>query len=165
MIDGLYSGLRFRTFNVLDGFNREILAIEVDTSLPSRRLVRVFEQLKAERGLLDILRTDNGPEFLGEAFADWCRYQGILLNYIEPGKPSQNAYIERFNRSYRQEVLDTSLFRDLEEVRGISWAWMLEYNEECDHDSLHGRTPAEAFTKPKVLLLRFLLGGKAYAIF
>jgi len=144
MSDGLYSGLRFRTFNVLDDFNRESLAIEIDTSLPSRRLVRVFEQLKAERGLPDILRTDNGPEFLGEAFTDWCRYNGILLAYIEPGKPNQNAYIERFNRSYRQEVLDTWLFRDLDEVREISWAWMLEYNEERDHDSLNGRTPAEA---------------------
>ena len=107
MSDGLYSGLRFRTFNVLDDFNRESLAIEISTSLPSRWLVRVFEQLKAERGLPDILRTDNGPEFLGEAFTDWCRYNGILLDCIEPGKPNQNAYIERFNRSCRQEVLDT----------------------------------------------------------
>lgn len=107
MSDGLYSGLRFRTFNVLDDFNRESLAIETDTSLPSRRLVRVFEQFKAERGLPGILRTDNGPEFLGEAFTDWCRYNGILLDYIQPGKPNQNAYIERFNRSYWQEVLDT----------------------------------------------------------
>lgn len=144
MSDGLYSGLRFRTFNVLDDFKRESLAIEIDTSLPSRRLVRVFEQLKAERGLPDILRTDSGPEFLGEAFTDWCRYNGILLDYIEPGKLNQNAYIERFSRSYRQEVLDTWLFRDLDEVREISWAWMLEYNEERDHDSLNGRTPTEA---------------------
>jgi len=127
----------------LDDFNREALAIEIDTSLPSPRLVRVFEQLKMERGLPDVLRTDNGPEFLGEVFTDWCQDNGMLLDYIEPGKPNQNAYIERFNRSYREEVLDTWLFRDLDEVRNISWAWMLEYNEERDHDSLDGLTPAE----------------------
>ena len=127
MSDALYNGVRFRTFNVLDDFNREALAIEIDTSLPSRRLVRVFEQLKAERGLPDVLRTDNGPEFLGEAFVEWCEANGILIDYIEPGKPNQNAYIERFNRSYREEVLDAWLFRDLDEVRELSWAWMLEY--------------------------------------
>jgi len=67
----------------------------------------------------------------------------LMIDYIEPGKPNQNAYIERFNRSYRTEVLDTWLFHDLDEVREMSWAWMLEYNEERDHDSLGGRTPAE----------------------
>jgi len=145
--DALYNGVRFRTFNVLDDFNREALAIEIDTSLPSARLVRVFEQLKEERGLPDVLRTDNGPEFLGEVFTDWCEKNGVMIDYIEPGKPNQNAYIERFNRSYRTEVLDTWLFRDLDEVREITWAWMLEYNEERDHDSLGGMTPAEALEK------------------
>lgn len=144
MSDALYNGVWFRTFNVLDDFNREALAIEIDSSLPSRRLVRVFEQLKAERGLPDVLRTDNGPEFLGEAFLSWCEANGILIDYIEPGKPNQNAYIERFNRSYREEVLDTRLFRTLDEVRELTWAWMLEYNEERDHDGLNGLTPAEA---------------------
>jgi len=150
MSDALYNGVRFRTFNVLDDFNREALAIEVDTSLPSLRLVRVFEQLRAERGLPDVLRTDNGPEFLGEAFVSWCEAHGVLLDYIEPGKPNQNAYIERFNRSYREEVLDTWLFRTLDEVRELSWAWMLEYNEERDHDGLGGLTPAEALQQTRV---------------
>ena len=148
--DALYHGMRFRTFNVLDDFNREVLAIEIDTSLPSARLVRVFEQLKAERGLPDVLRTDNGPEFLGECFTHWCHQNGVMIDYIEPGKPNQNAYIERFNRSYRTEVLDTWLFRDLDEVREITWAWMLEYNEERDHDSLDGMTPIEALENAKV---------------
>ena len=142
--DALYSGTRFRTFNVLDDFNREVLAIEVDTSLPSARLVRVFEQLKAERGLPETLRTDNGPEFLGQCFTQWCSDNGITIDYIEPGKPNQNAYIERFNRSYRTELLDTWLFKDLDEVRAMTWAWMLEYNQERDHDSLGGMTPIEA---------------------
>lgn len=150
MSDALCNGVRFRTFNVLDDFNREALAIEIDTSLPSQRLVRVFEQLKAERGLPDVLRTDNGPEFLGAAFVSWCEANGVLIDYIEPGKPNQNAYIERFNRSYREEVLDTWLFRHLDEVREISWAWMLEYNEERDHDGLGGLTPDEALQQARV---------------
>lgn len=99
MSDALYHGIRFRTSNVLDDFNREALAIEVDTSLPSLRLVRIFGQLRAERGLPGVLRTNNGPEFLGEAFVSRFEAHGILIDYIEPGKPNQNAYIERFNRS------------------------------------------------------------------
>ena len=150
MSDALSNGVRFRTLNVLDDFNREVLAIEIDTSLPSLRLVRVFEQLKTERGLPRVLRTDNGPEFLGDAFTSWCGAHGILIDYIEPGKPNQNAYIERFNRSYREEVLDTWLFRNLDEVRELTWAWMLEYNEVRDHDGLGGLTPAEALEHAKV---------------
>jgi len=153
MSDALYNGVRFRTFNVLDDFNREILAIEIDTSLPSERLVRVFGQLKEERGLPDVLRTDNGPEFLGEVFVSWCEANGIFIDYIEPGKPNQNAFIERFNRSYRNEVLDTWLFRNLDEVRELSWAWMLEYNEERDHDGLGGLTPAEVLQNVRVSTL------------
>jgi len=140
----LYNGVRFRTFNVLDDFNREALAIEIDTSLPSVRLVRVFEQLKEERGLPDVLRTDNVQNSWGRSLPNWCEKNNVMIDYIEPGKPNQNAYIKRFNRSYRTEVLDTWLFRDLDEVREITWAWMLEYNEERDHDSLGGMTPAEA---------------------
>jgi putative transposase len=150
MSDALYNGVRFRTFNVLDDFNREALAIEIDTSLPSTRLVRVFEQLKAERGLPDVLRTDNGPEFLGETFVRWCKAHGIFIDYIEPGKPNQNAYIERFNKSYRNEVLNTWLFRTLDEVRELTWAWMLEYNEDRDHDGLGGLTPIEALQQARV---------------
>lgn len=150
MSDALYGGTRFRTFNVLDDFNREALAIEIDTSLTSERLIRVFEQLKAERGLPDMLRTDNGPEFLGTVFTDWCKGNGIFIDYIEPGKPNQNAYIERFNRSYRNEVLDAWLFANLDEVREMTWNWMLEYNEERDHDGLGGLTPAEALENVRV---------------
>ena len=153
MSDALYNGVRFRTFNVLDDFNREALAIEIDTSLPSERLVRVFEQLKEERGLPDVLRTDNGPEFLGEIFVSWCKENGVMLDYIEPGKPNQNAFIERFNRTYRNEVLNTWLFRNLDEVREITWAWMLEYNEERDHDGLGGLTPAEVLANAKISTL------------
>ena len=150
MSDALYRGSRFRTFNVLDDFNREALAIEIDTSLTSLRLIRVFEQLKEERGLPDILRTDNGPEFLGLEFTGWCETNGIFIDYIEPGKPNQNAYIERFNRSYRTEVLDVYLFANLDEVREITWQWMQEYNEERGHDALGKLTPLEFYQQAKV---------------
>jgi putative transposase len=151
MSDTLYGGTRFRTFNVLDDFNREALAIEIDTSLTSERLIRVFDQLETERGLPNMLRTDNGPEFLGGVFTQWCEDHGVFIDYIEPGKPNQNAYIERFNRSYRNEVLDTWLFRNLDEVREITWHWMMEYNEERDHDGLGGLTPAEVLERANVL--------------
>ncbi len=98
-----------------------MLAIEIDTSLTSARLVRVFEQLEQERGLPEMVRTDNGPEFLGAEFTQWCKAHGIFIDYIEPGKPNQNAYIERFNRTYRTEVLSVYLFSSLDEVREITW--------------------------------------------
>jgi transposase InsO family protein len=85
--------------NKNDDFNREPVVIEIDTSLRSERMVRVFERLKVERGLADMLRVDNSPEFLGQVFVDWCQANGVLIDYIEPGKPNQNALIERFNRS------------------------------------------------------------------
>lgn len=97
-----------------------------------------------KRGLPDVLRTDYGPEFLGETFVSWCAANGILIDDIEPGKPNQIAYIERFNRSYRVEVLNAWLFRTLDEVRELTWVWLLEYNEEHDHDGLGEMTPAEA---------------------
>jgi len=141
MSDMLYQGPRFRLFNVLDDFNREAVAIEADTSLRSSRLVRIFERLKDERGLPDLLRVDNGPEFLGQIFVDWCQEHGILINYIEPGKPNQNAFIERFNRSLRNEVLDLYLFRNLAEVREVISQWRKQYNEDRPHDALGGLPP------------------------
>lgn len=143
--DALYCGRRFRTFNIIDDFNREAVAIEIDTSITSRRLIRVFEQIQEQRGLPAVLRVDNGPEFLGEAFIDWAREQGMHVQHIQPGKPNQNAYIERFNRTYREELLDTYLFSTLDEVRELTYRWLIEYNEERPHDSLGDRTPLECF--------------------
>lgn len=142
--DALSNGRRFRTFNVVDDFNREALHIEIDTSLTSPRLVRVFERLRDQHGLPQVLRTDNGPEFLGEIFTAWAKEAGMAIQYIQPGKPNQNAYVERFNRTYREELLDQYLFSNLDDVREATYWWMLEYNEERPHDSLGDRTPAEA---------------------
>jgi putative transposase len=143
--DTLCDGRRFRTLNVVDDFNREALHIEVDTSLTSARLVRVFEQLRTDRGLPQVLRTDNGPEFLGGAFTSWAKHAGMAIQYIQPGKPNQNAYIERFNRTYRDELLDQYLFMSLDDVREATWWWMREYNEERPHDALGYHTPHEAY--------------------
>lgn len=143
MADALVCGRRFRTFNVVDDFNREALHIEVDTSISSLRLVRIFEYLKEHHGLPQVLRTDNGPEFLGDAFVQWAKANGMAIQYIQPGKPNQNAYIERFNRTFREEVLDQHLFQRIDDVREAAWWWMIEYNEERPHDSLGDMTPSE----------------------
>lgn len=143
MSDALYSGTRFRVLNIIDEGVREVLDIVVDTSITSQRLVRVFEQLKRDRGVPSRIRCDNGPEMTSEAFTSWCRSQGVEIDYITPGKPNQNAYIERFNRSFRNEVLDPHIFSNLAEVRELSWAWMLSYNEERPHESLGNIPPAD----------------------
>jgi putative transposase len=131
---------------VVDDFNREVLHIEVDTSLNSGRLVRVFEQLKREHRLPQVLRSDNGPEFLGEAFTQRAKLNGVALRYIQPGKPNQNAFIERFNRTFREEVLDQHLFARLEDAREAAHWWMIDYNEIRPHDSLSGMSPVECRT-------------------
>ncbi len=145
--DALYAGKRFRTFNVLDDFNREILAIEIDTSLTGRRLIRIFLRLQGFRGLPEVLRVNKGPEFLYHELVDWAGSAGMRIQYIQPGKPNQNAYVERFNRAYRNEVLDLYLFDNLEEVREKTYWWMIDYNEERSHDSLEDMTPAEYMEK------------------
>lgn len=143
MADALACGRRFRTFNVIDDFNREALHIEVDTSITSVRLIRIFEHLRRERGLPQVLRTDNGPEFLGEAFTQWAKSHGMAIQYIQPGKPNQNAYIERFNRTFREDVLDPHLFLRIDDIREAAHWWMIDYNEQRPHDSLGDLTPCE----------------------
>ena len=142
MSDSLYQGRRFRTLNILDESVREALAIEIDTSLPAQRVVRTLQQLEAWRGLPKAIRLDNGPELTSQYLADWCQDKGIELRFIQPGKPNQNAFIERFNRSYRTEVLNNWLFTSLDEVREITHQWLQSYNEERPHDALGSLPPA-----------------------
>jgi putative transposase len=143
MGDSLVSGRRFRTLNIIDDFNRECLAIEIDTSLPSARVIRVLDNLSARRGYPRQLRTDNGPEFLAERIGDWAEQHGVYWDYIEPGKPAQNGYIERFNRTYREDVLDAYLFYTLKEARTITAEWVPIYNEERPHAALDGLAPIQ----------------------
>ena len=141
MSDSLASGRSFRTLNIIDDFNREGLWIEIDTGLPSTRVIRVLEYLADCRGLPHYLRSDNGPEFIAKALADWAQAHQITLDFIEPGKPAQNAYIERFNRSYREEVLDMYLFSSLNQVRSQTETWLHTYNCIRPHDALDGMPP------------------------
>jgi putative transposase len=148
MSDTLLCGRRFRTFNVLDDFNREAMHIEVDTSITSERLISVFERLQSERGLPQVLSTDNGPEFLGEAFTDWAKYASMAIQYIQTGKPNQNAYIERFNRTFLDELLNEHLFATLDDVReAMNW-WMIEYKAARPHGALDDLTPVKARLQP-----------------
>ena len=143
MSDSLMNGQRFRTFNVLDDFSREILAIEVDTNLPSARVIRVLDRITAWRGYPAKLRMDNGPEFISVELAGWAEQHGVELEFIQPGKPTQNSYIERFNRTFRDEVLNYYVFSRLSEVRDIVDNWVIEYNEQRPHKSLGNLTPEE----------------------
>lgn len=143
MGDALWHGRRFRTFNVVDDFNREGLAIEVDLNLPAPRVVRVLERVAAWRGYPRKLRLDNGPELVALALAEWAESHGVKLEFIEPGKPMQNGFIERFNRSYREAVLDMYIFQTLSEVREQTESWLREYNEERPHEALGNLTPRE----------------------
>ena len=146
MSDALFCGRRFRTFNVVDDYNREALAIEVDLSLPAPRVIRVLERIVAWRGYPAKIRMDNGPEFVSAALAEWADEHAVQLEFIQPGKPTQNSYIERFNRTYRTEVLDMYAFRRLTEVREITNHWLRQYNEERPHDALGKLTPREYLT-------------------
>jgi putative transposase len=143
MCDSLSNGRTFRTLNVIDDFNREALWIEVDTSLPAERVVRVLEQLLDWRGKPTRIRMDNGPELISQRMESWAKDHHIELLHIQPGKPAQNAYIERFNRTYREEVLDAYLFDDLEEVRTITERWLEDYNTIRPHEALQGLPPRQ----------------------
>jgi putative transposase len=141
MHDSLASGRPFRTFNVIDDYNREALAIEIDTSLPAMRVVRALDAIAAWRRFPQRLRSDNGPEFISHQLEAWAETNHVLLDFIQPGKPAQNAYMERFNRTYREEVLDLYLFTTLTEARVITEEWLEEYNAIRPHEALGGLTP------------------------
>lgn len=141
MSDSLESGRTIRTLNIMDDFNREALCIEIDTSLPALRVIRMLDMLASWRGYPEQLRIDNGPELTSQILAAWAEDHHVTLAFIEPGKPAQNGFIERFNRTYREEILDAYLFSSLSEAREITYAWMEEYNAIRPHESLQGLPP------------------------
>lgn len=143
MSDALWCGRKFRTFNVIDDFNREVLAIEIDLNLPAQRIIRVMDRVASWRGYPLKIRMDNGPELTSVRLAEWAENNGVELEFIQPGKPTQNSFVERFNRTYREEVLDMYVFSRLSEVRNITEDWLIEYNEERPHESLGNMTPTE----------------------
>ena len=143
MSDILTHGAKFRTLNVIDDYNREGLLVSASHSLPATRVTLLIDPMAVDRGYPDMIRVDNGPEFRSKIFREWALKRGILLNYIQPGKPAQNGFIERFNRTYREDILDMNIFHSLRQVNEISQEWLISYNEERPHESLAGLPPVQ----------------------
>jgi len=139
---GFADGRSIRTLNVLDDFNREGLCIEVDFSLPAERVVRSLNQIIEWRGQPQAIRVDNGPEYVSGKLMEWAEKRNIRLEYIQPGKPQQNAYIERYNRTVRGEWLSQCIFETIEEAQDQATEWLWTYNNERPNMGIGGITPA-----------------------
>lgn len=144
MHDQLSDGRNFRLFNVIDDYRREGLAIEAGFSLPTVRVIRVLNQLLEWRKRPSVIRCDNGSEFTSHEFVRWAKQQGIRIEYIQPGKPQQNAYIERANRTIRYSWLSKHLFETLEEVQDYATEWLWFYNHKRPHKANGGKPPLMA---------------------
>jgi putative transposase len=145
--DALVSGRKFRTLNLMDGYTRQALAIEVDTSLPGARVVRVLERLRLEHGAPERIQVDNGPEFISQVVDQWAYEHGVALHFIRPGKPTDNGRIESFNGKFRDECLRQFWFVNLVEARERIEAWRIDYNQVRPHSSLGYQTPQEFAAK------------------
>jgi len=143
MSDSLSDGRRVRMFNVIDDYNREALAVEPGLSFPATRVTRVLNQLEEEIGLPRAIRVDNGPEFISKEFTAWCERRAIEIRYIQLGKPMQNGFIERFNRTLREDVLDAYWFEDLEQLGIIAEKWRYDYNFYHPHKALEYKAPCQ----------------------
>ena len=141
--DRLEDGRRFRVLTMIDDYSRECPALVADTSLPGMRVVEVLDRLAETRGLPQRITIDHGPEFAGSALEAWAYRRGVQLHFIEPGHPTQNAYVERFNGKVRDECLNEHWFTTLEEARHLIEVWRQDYNTVRPHSSLGDRTPAE----------------------
>ncbi len=146
MSDALSTGRKLRVLNIMDDCTRESLAAYADFSIPAQKVVSVLEDIITERGKPEQIRVDNGPEFLSNVFKEWCRKHEIEIKYIQPGKPMQNGYIERLNKTFREDILDAYQFDTLEEVRILSDEWQFNYNYYHPHKSLNRKTP-DAFRR------------------
>jgi putative transposase len=143
MHDQMQDGRSFRLFNVIDDFNREALGMEVDLSLPAQRVIRVLQQIIEWRGKPAVIRCDNGPENISHALRQWANDWGIALQYIQPGNPQQNAYVERFNRTVRYEWLSQYYWQSIDQVQDFATQWMWSYNHERPNMALGGLTPKQ----------------------
>lgn len=143
MADALWPGRKFRTVNIINEFNREGLRIEIDTSLPAAQVTRALNELVAIRGTPLSIRLANGPGFIAHALAAWARSKGIALTHIQPGRPTKNAYVEHFNRTYRTEVLDCHVFDSSQEVRDMTDDRRPRYNHHRPHDVLRSVPPVD----------------------
>jgi putative transposase len=143
MSDALMNGRRFRTVNVIDDSNREALGIKAGFSLPAERVTEFLDEIAERRGYPKELRVDNGPENISSVMSNWAANNDVIIKFIQPGKPAQNGYIERFNRTYREEVLDMNLFHDITHVQAITDDWLVKYNRKRPHESLGNLTPCQ----------------------
>lgn len=143
MHDVLDNGRKFRVLNIIDDFNREAIVVDPQHSYTSERVVNLLDYIVSYRGKPNSIRVDNGSEFIAHAFRNWCAEKQIEIQYIQPGKPTQNAYIERFNRLYREDVLDAYIFDHINQVQEISESWRIDYNEYHPHKSLLGLSPRQ----------------------
>lgn len=143
MHDSLSDGRHYRLFNVIDDFNREALGMEIDVSLPADRVIRALNQIIEWRGKPQQIRCDNGPEYISFALKRWAEKRGIHIQFIEPGNPQQNAYIERYNRTVRYDWLGQYLFDTLDEVRDFATRWLWTYNHERPNMGIGGITPMQ----------------------
>ena len=143
MHDQLGDGRSFRAFNVIDDFNREGLCIEVDFSLPAPRVIRSLDQIIEWRGAPRAIRCDNGPEYISDLLGSWAVEHNIELQFIQPGNPQQNAYVERYNRTVRYDWLSQHIFTSIEEVQAGATNWLWTYNNERPNMALGGITPKQ----------------------
>jgi len=141
--DSLWSGRKFRTLSIVDTYTRECMTVESDTSLPGFRAVRILERLADLKGLPDSIRVDNGPEFISKALDEWAYRNGVKLDFIRPGKPVENAYVESFHGRFRDECLNENYFSDMQEAKNKIEEWRIEYNTFRPHSSLDYKTPEE----------------------
>jgi putative transposase len=142
--DSLADGRKLRVFNVVDDYSREALIMAVDTSIGGQRVARLLDEQAVVRGAYPkSIVCDNGPEFISHALDQWAEEHGVKLEFIQPGKPVQNCFIESFNGRFRDECLNENWFVSLADARSIIAAWNKHYNEEREHGSLGGLTPRE----------------------
>jgi len=143
MTDTLFNGKRFRILNIMDEFNRELIEFELGSSLPAVRVIQALQRAIETRGKPHSIRVDNGPEFISSKLADWCYIHSIKLKFIQPGCPTQNSRIERFNGSMRREFFEAYLFDSLSEVKYMAEEWLYDYNHHRPHESLGKLSPIE----------------------
>jgi len=141
--DYLRDGRRIKMLTIVDDFTRECLAIEVSFGLNGKRVAQVLDRLIEMRGKVTGIRSDNGPEFAGNAMDGWAYAKGVRLDFIRPGKPNENAFIESFNGRLRDECLNDNQFVTLIEAQTIIETWRMDYNDVRPHSSLDGLTPTE----------------------
>ena len=141
MSDVLTSSRKFRTLNIMDDYNREAITVEAAHSMPAERVTQILDRTIKEKGKPKRIRVDNGPEFISKTFREWCQSEEIAIQYTQPGRPMQNGYIERFNRTFRENILYAYLFEDINQVQILAEEWLEDYNYKRPHEALGGQTP------------------------